>query len=933
MAFSILNVAEKNDAAKAISNVLSHGTTSRREGSSKFNKIYEFQYQLFERTCHMIMTSVSGHLMAFEFATGYQAWHSCQPLALFHAPVEKKVPSNMNNLKITLEREVRKSRVLIVWTDCDREGENIGFEVIEVCRKIKPNIDVYRARFSEITAASITRAVNNLIRPDELTSFAVDVRQELDLRIGAAFTRMQTLRLTKLFPEVLRQQLISYGSCQFPTLGFVVERYKEILAFVAETFFKINVKHSNHDGEAEFVWARVRLFHRLACTVLHEACLENPLATVVNQTSKPKSKFRPLPLHTVELEKLASRKLRINAKETMRVAEKLYNQGFISYPRTETNMFPSSLNLTDLIQQHTVDANWGQFATNLLAEGATPRQGTKTDNAHPPIHPTKYTDNLQGNEKRLYEFIVRHFLACCSKDAQGVETTVIIDIAGERFTAKGLIITAKNYLEVYPYDKWCDKSLPVYRTGDTFMPTSIDMVEGQTEPPSLLTEADLIALMEKHGIGTDATHAEHIEKIKSRNYVGVQPDGKFVPGELGMGLVNGYDAMGFEMSKPHLRAELESDLKKICLGEKDKEDVLREHVEIYKNVFVRTCEHVNQLDGALAEFFGNPEELSEDPVAAQVNEPQPVCFCPSCRTQMCLKKTERGFMIGCMRFPDCTYVGYFPSSLLDAQVTQVVCSRCQPRPVYKIKFQFKRGSVPPMVDLEYQTCILCDDYMQEVLRFKIRPGSAPSSANQSNTTERKNTGNNGNRRGGETTSKSSRQPSTSHRSSFNIDTNRQLPRSNPGGGDIVCKCSQPAITRVVQKAGNNKGRQFYTCETRQCNFFQWADDVPANQTNQANDRVGDNRTRTQNAANQNELLCQCGQPAILKTVKKSGPNQHRQFYSCAKPIGQSCGFFKWFDGETSSHQPSNNVELPTKKPRRCGNCRQPGHTRKNCPRK
>ena len=80
---------------------------------------------------------------------------------------------------------------------------------------------------------------------------------------------------------------------------------------------------------------------------------------------------------------------------------------------------------------------------------------------------------------------------------------------------------------------------------------------------------------------------------------------------------------------------------------------------------------------------------------------------------------------------------------------------------------------------------------------KIRPVGAPSSANQSDITERDNTGNNGNRRGGETTSKSSRQPSTSHRSSFNNDVNRQLPRSNPGDGYIVCECSQPAISRVV----------------------------------------------------------------------------------------------------------------------------------------
>lgn len=88
------------------------------------------------------------------------------------------------------------------------------------------------------------------------------------------------------------------------------------------------------------------------------------------------------------------------------------------------------------------------------------------------------------------------------------------------------------------------------------------MDEGQTSPPQLLSEADLIALMEKHGIGTDATHADHIETIKTRMYAGVQDDGRFLPRSLGMGLVEGYDSMNITLSKPDLRAELEADLKR-----------------------------------------------------------------------------------------------------------------------------------------------------------------------------------------------------------------------------------------------------------------------------------------------------------------------------------------------------------------------------------
>jgi DNA topoisomerase-3 len=140
-----------------------------------------------------------------------------------------------------LQEQARLCDILVIWTDCDREGEGIGFEVIDVCTAINPRLNVYRAKFSELTPTAITRAWRNLERPNKNLSNAVDVRSELDLRIGAAFTRFQTIRLQKRFPT-LADKLISYGSCQFPTLGFVVERYKAIQNFVVEEFWKIEGK-------------------------------------------------------------------------------------------------------------------------------------------------------------------------------------------------------------------------------------------------------------------------------------------------------------------------------------------------------------------------------------------------------------------------------------------------------------------------------------------------------------------------------------------------------------------------------------------------------------------------------------------------------------------------------------------------------------------
>ncbi|XP_060059192.1 DNA topoisomerase 3-alpha isoform X2 [Erinaceus europaeus] len=965
----VLCVAEKNDAAKGIADLLSNGRMRRREGLSKFNKIYEFDYHLYGQNVTMIMTSVSGHLLTHDFQMQYRKWQSCNPLVLFEADIEKYCPENFVDIKKTLERESRQCQVLVIWTDCDREGENIGFEIIHVCKAVKPSLQVLRARFSEITPHAVRVACENLTEPDQRVSDAVEVRQELDLRIGAAFTRFQTLRLQKIFPEVLAEQLISYGSCQFPTLGFVVERFKAIQAFVPEVFHKIKVTHNHEDGIIEFNWKRHRLFNHTACLVLYQLCMEDPMATVVEVRSKPKSKWRPQALDTVELEKLASRKLKINAKETMRIAEKLYTQGYISYPRTETNIFPKDLNLTVLVEQQTPDPRWGAFAQSILERGGpTPRNGNKSDQAHPPIHPTKYTSNLQGDEQRLYEFIVRHFLACCSQDAQGQETTVEIDIAQERFVAHGLMVLARNYLDVYPYDHWSDKIIPVYERGTCFQPSTVEMVDGETSPPQLLTEADLIALMEKHGIGTDATHAEHIETIKARMYVGLTPDKRFLPGHLGMGLVEGYDSMGYEMSKPDLRAELEADLKLICEGKKDKSVVLRQQVQKYKQVFIEAVAKAKKLDEALSQYFGEGAELAQQE-AIYPAMPEPIRKCPQCNKDMVLKtKKNGGFYLSCVGFPECRTAVWLPDSVIEASRDESVCPVCQPHPVYRLKLKFKRGSLPPTMPLEFVGCISgCDETLREILDLKFSRAlprtTQPSGYLQASQSL--------NRMDSSQHSHHPQLPGSSHIGPSKAPV-RTLPSPTATGerNSVTCNCGQEALLLTVRKEGPNQGRQFYKCSGGSCNFFLWADSQPGARAPPSSGPrpVGSSLvcppgsgghfgTFGSSGDNSNTgTACLCSQPAITLTVQKDGPNKGRQFHTCAKPREQQCGFFQWVDenmppvnfgvppwprgrGQTQGAEERNKrtrVSLSdtgnmSKKPRKCSLCHQPGHTRPFCP--
>ncbi|KAI3498467.1 hypothetical protein L1887_34242 [Cichorium endivia] len=241
--------------------------------------------------------------MEIEFESRYRKWNSCDPVDLFQAPIRKHVPEDKLDIKKTLEEEARRCQWLVLWLDCDREGENIAFEVVEVCSNANSHLNIWRARFSSLIEREIHQAVQELVRPNQLFSDAVDVRQEIDLRIGASFTRFQTMLLKDAF---------------FPTLGFVVERYWEIQAHEPEEFWKIQCTHTNDEGTSNFNWMRGHLFDYTCAVLLYEMCLQEPIATVTKVRQQERLKYPPHPLNTIELEKRASRYFRMSSEQTMK---------------------------------------------------------------------------------------------------------------------------------------------------------------------------------------------------------------------------------------------------------------------------------------------------------------------------------------------------------------------------------------------------------------------------------------------------------------------------------------------------------------------------------------------------------------------------------------------------------------------------------------
>lgn len=605
MAVKVLCVAEKNKISKGVAELLSNKHFQTKDTRNKYVKNYTFRCKLPQwGDCDITMTAVAGHILEKDLPKGY-GWNdvrnvdllSCPLIDRFSSKDSEKIASNIKDL-------AKEADILMIWTDCDREGEYIGYEIMVQAQtgNGRFNLDTtYRAKFSHLERNHIYAAACNPIRLDKNAIQAVSTRIEIDLRSGFCFTRLLTTSL-KSYLQNDDKSLVSYGSCQFPTLGFVVDRAKRMKYFKSEEYWGINISIRKDRKKYPFSWSRNRLFDRLLTISIYQNCIENQGDNVVvtKVDNKPTTRYAPLPLTTVELQKDCSKYFKLSAKDTLNVAEGLYTKGFISYPRTETDSFPSKMDFKEYIGKQTQSSEWGDYAKMLIDDPSKfriPRRGKNNDEAHPPIHPVSYAGSLTGREKQVYEYIVRRFLACCSLDAKGASTTITVRWSTEYFSTTGTVVLETNFYDIFKYANWTSssKSLPVLAVGEQVPIADAKITSGKTSKPQPLTETELIALMDKNGIGTDATIAEHIEKIIQRQYVIKEKDGHgrcakecLFPTPLGYALVDGFskiDLQDISLTKPFLRKDMESDLSAICDGRKTKQEVLQETLKIYKDAY------------------------------------------------------------------------------------------------------------------------------------------------------------------------------------------------------------------------------------------------------------------------------------------------------------------------------------------------------------
>ncbi|WP_370574496.1 DNA topoisomerase [Methanomethylovorans sp.] len=636
---TVVVFTEKNKAASQIANILSGGKPDRKlvEGVP----VYVFRRDGQEWQ----VMGLSGHIMGYDFPQELNDWRSVDPRKLLDtAPVKTVTKKPFADAIFSLAREADG---IILACDFDREGENIGFEAKELAARVS-RAPVKRARFSSLSDSEITKAFDDPVEPDTAMAMSADARQILDLKMGAAFTRYLTLAVRE---RARTKDILSIGPCQTPTCGFVYEREKNIRDFNPEDFWKIEAlfhaksmdfKGVHRAGNIKDKAKAAEIFKRI------KACNSG----IVTKKSVTEVKTNaPYPLNTTEFLKRASKFLNISPESALEIAEQLYLNGFTSYPRTETNKYADDFDFKSKVIAFT-STEYKEPALAILSAGdITVRNGTKDGHDHPPIHPIKAVAVKEVEKAvkaegagKVYDLITRHFLANLMPAALFEKTHFEITVQNELFDSSGSVMKSEGWMVVYPFETKNDKFLPDIQEKEEVKVKKLDNIASRTAPPKHLTEAELLTLMDKHGIGTKATAPSHIETNKKRGYF--ETKGKtIIIQETGFSLMDALSTSVPIVVKPEIRARIESLVQEVEEGSKNLEIAVTEGTELIKMMYSQLTENRDSIVSRLAGSI-NDEAATED-------KKNYIGKCPDCGHVLRIISTDKGRFIGCTGYPQC----------------------------------------------------------------------------------------------------------------------------------------------------------------------------------------------------------------------------------------------------------------------------------------
>lgn len=599
-----------------------------------------------------------GHVIELDYPKEYNDWEGTPPKKLVSIEPVKSVNPSATKIMRALREAASKSDEIIIATDYDREGELIGVEAIE---HLETDVPLRRARFSALTKAEIEQAFSNLVDVDLRLATAAETRQYIDLAWGASLTRFMSLASGQRGSDFL-----SVGRVQTPTLALVVARERAIAEFTPTPYWLVTADLRKDSVSFSASHAHGRFEAREEAHAAAVKARRQKKANVKDVEEKDAQEYPPPPFSTtIFLAEVTKRGL--SAATAMKVAEDLYTDGYISYPRTDNTVYPMSLSLRNILEKLR-KSDFAKEAEEVLSqEKIRPSRGRTSTTDHPPIHPVEGAtkSELKGARWTVYELIARRFLATLAPVCEVRRTKMALDIGDEPFEAEGYKIVSPGWRKYYPYYRVNETILPVSSVGDSAEALKIQSAEKKTKPPARYSQGTLIQEMEKHGLGTKSTRHEALQKLIDRRFLKGQ---RIEPTESGVAMVSALENHArlhdeYKITDAKMTAHLEMEMDLIARGEREQPDVLEESQAMLEDI-------IDVLER-------NRKEIGDD-IRKALRKQRSLGKCPKCDTGELVEIRTKGgdSFAGCSSYPECRNTYPLPRGLLvlPGDATCEVCS-------------------------------------------------------------------------------------------------------------------------------------------------------------------------------------------------------------------------------------------------------------------
>lgn len=556
-----------------------------------------------------------------------------------------------------LKEAVKEAKTVYLATDPDREGEAISWHLAEVLGLDED--DTNRIVFNEVTKNAVIDALNHPRKIDKNLVKSQETRRVLDRIIG--------FKLSKLLQKKIKSK--SAGRVQSVALRLIVEREREIDAFIPKEYWKIKAHFLKDDIDfsAELSKkgnSKIEINNETQATEIFESLEKHFTVQSVKKTKKKKESKPPFITSTLQQE--ASSKLGFKAKRTMMIAQKLYEGialedetvGLITYMRTD------STRLSDTFVTSATEYIRDKYGKNYIGHVKINKKKENVQDAHEGIRPTSALRTpesvkpyLSQDEYKLYALIYARALASLMAPSQFDATSIVLNNNDYLFNASGSILQFDGYLRVYgQYEKQTNEILPVLSENEMIESHQIEKTQHFTKPPARYSEAKLIKEMEELGIGRPSTYAMIIDTIQTRGYVELI-DKAFKPTESGILTCDKLTQFFNDIINVEYTAEMEKELDNIAEGEDD---------------------YFDAIDGFIKKFQPLLDEANEK---MEVIAPKKTGEkCPECGHDLVERKGRYGMFVACENYPECKYI---KKEKIEPEFTGETCPNCGSPMVYK----------------------------------------------------------------------------------------------------------------------------------------------------------------------------------------------------------------------------------------------------------